>query len=164
MKQTETSSSLAVETPGSPSLVIVTDRGRFLAYSIDRSSHTPVPRLIESMDFVEGHMRLGEQVTDRAGSFPVTGSGGQANSAAERMTLVSELEMRSFRRVVERICAVLHEHRPESWAFAAPSEINGAILDGLPPAMKNRMDVNVKKDLVRVPPTELMSHLPDENH
>lgn len=141
-----------------PSLIIVADRGHLQAYAIDRSARAPTPRLIDSKDFSEGLQKLSEQVTDKAGGFPNTGSGGYANAAAERMTLTAELEMRSFRHAAERIASLLREHRPDAWAFAAPSEINRAILDGLHPTLRDRLAQNLPLDLINVPADELLGH------
>jgi hypothetical protein len=140
-----------------PSFLILADRGHLLAYALDHSTRTPTPRLIDSMDFIEGHQRLSEQVTDKAGAFPA-GNAGQATATAERMTLMAELEMRTFRHVAERITKLLETHRPKSWAFAAPGEINGAIIDGLDPKLHARLTKNVARDLTNVPPGELLGH------
>jgi Protein required for attachment to host cells len=140
-----------------PSLFVVADRGRLLAYAIDRSARAPAARLLDSADF-EGQQRLGQQVTDKAGAFPVAGSGGQANASAERMTLVAELEMRNFRRIAARITALLHEHHADAWSFAAPSEINAAIVKDLQPALRETLVQNLPRDLTRVPPGELLDH------
>jgi hypothetical protein len=112
--------------------------------------------LIDSSEFSEGRQKLSEQLTDKAGAFPA--GNGQATAAAERMTLTAELEMRTFRHIVERITALLREHHPETWAFAAPSEINGAILDGLDPALRGRLKQNLTRDLTRIPADELVEH------
>ena len=141
-----------------PSLLIVADRGQLLAYAIDRSTRMPSLRLIDSTEFAEGHQRLSEQVTDKAGAFPVTGSGGQANAAAERMTLVAELDTRTLRRVADRITALLKEHCVESWDFAAPAEINRAILNSLQPSLRERLAQNLPLDLTHVPSKELLGH------
>jgi hypothetical protein len=114
--------------------------------------------LVDSTEFAEGQQTLQEQFTDKAGSFPAGGTNGQGNSAPERMSLTAELEMRTFRQAAQRIIALLGEHRPESWGFAAPSEINGAILDGLPPHLLARLAENLPLDLTRTPADRLLEH------
>lgn len=137
-----------------PPILIVTDRGHFIAYQLNSDFK---PQKIDETKFAEGNEKLSEQVTDRAGGFPNGGSKGQGNSAAERMTLVAELEMRCFRHIAERIISVLEQaHGP--WAFAAPSEINGAILDGLPKNLKDRLKLNLTRDLTHTPATQLCDH------
>lgn len=141
-----------------PSLLFVADRGRFLTYTLDRTASRPRLDLIDVIELDEGRRRLGEQLTDRAGSFPVAGTGGQANGAAERMTLTAELEMRTFRDLAEQIILRVEERLPDTWGFAAPSEINGAILDGLPTDVQRRLTCNVKADLTNTPPQDLLKH------
>jgi len=139
-------------------MLIVADRGCLRAYRIDRSTRDPVPRLSNAVDFPEGHQRLGNQVTDKVGSFPVMGSGGRASAATERMTLMAELEARTFRHVADRIIALLQQHRPDAWGFAAPGEINGAILEDIPSGFRERLVQNLPRDLTHVRPGELLGH------
>lgn len=135
--------------------LIVADRGSLAAYEVDRTVKKPVARLVENKEFAESHLRLGEQVTDKAGAFP---SAGGATAAAERLTLAAELDARSIRRLSEHIAEWLKKHRPASWAFAAPAEINGAILDGVHPAFRERLTLNVRRDFIHVPAADLMDH------
>src|SRR4051794_28020333 len=115
-----------------PPFIIVADRGQLKAYRVERSDAGHLsPRLLLARDYAEPQQRFAEKFTDQAGAFPNGGSAGQGNSIAERMQLTAEGEMRAFRTIAGEITALLAEHRPERWGFAAPSEINGAILDGL---------------------------------
>jgi hypothetical protein len=139
-------------------LLIVADRGRLLAYAVDESPRGPAPILLNAVHFAEGQQRLGEQVTDKAGAFPMAGSGTHQNSAAERMKLVAELEMRTFRRAATCIAQLVKDLQPESWGFAAPSEINGAILDGIEPTVRARLAQNVARDLTNTPREKLLGH------
>ena len=137
-----------------PPILIVTDRGHFVAYKLLRGS---VPAVLDHATFSEGVDKLSEQVTDKAGGFPNGGSAGHGNSAAERMTLVAELEMRCFRHIGDHISKVL-EANPGTWGFAAPAEINSAILDQVPKPHLERMTLNLRKDLARVPATDVVDH------
>ncbi len=139
-----------------PPFLIIADRGRLIAYSLEKTVRGPAPRVVESIDFVEAHTRLGEQLTDKAGAFPA--GHGQATAAAERMTLETELDLRSFRVVADWITKLLEKHQPETWGFAAPSEINGAILDELRPELRQRLEKNVCRDLTKIPASELLAH------
>ena len=139
-----------------PSILIVADRGHFLAYSVIETPRGASARLVESSDLIEGHERLSEKLTDKAGSFPISGIGGNANSSAERMTLAAELECRTFRDIAKRIETIVNDKQPESWGFAAPSEINGAILDGIDTKIHQRLTRNLHRDLTRLPPQEML--------
>jgi hypothetical protein len=142
-----------------PPFIIVADRGLLKAYAVENTPARPaMPRLIGTLHLSEPHQRYAEKFSDQAGSFPNGGTGGQGNSVAERMTLDAEGEMRAFRRIAEEITALLQTHRPERWAFAAPSEINGAILNGLKPEWKERLSRNIPRDLVKIAAPELLAH------
>jgi hypothetical protein len=143
-----------------PELLIVADRGLLKAYQFDRPPNRgPMPRLVESLSIVETHGRYQDEYTDQAGAFPDNSSGGQANSIAERMSIETEQEARSFRRVASFITDLLKTHRPERWGFAAPPEINGAILNGVANDLQERLVCNIRKDLVKTPPEKLLAHL-----
>jgi len=139
-----------------PPLIIVTDRGRLLAYRSDENQHLEV---IDTLEIAEGLEKLSDLVTDNAGRFPNSGSPQHEGGSAERMPLIAELEMRAFAKIVQRITELCEQHRPHHWAFAAPSEINSAILDGLDPRWKNKITVNFDLDLVHEPAKNLVKRL-----
>jgi hypothetical protein len=142
-----------------PPLVLLADRGQFKAFEIEKTpSGSQTPRLVKSLQLQEAGQRYSEKFTDQAGSFPNGGTAGQGNSIAERMPLAAEEEMRGFRRLAGEIAEVLKSRQPERWAFAAPSEINGAILDGLPQEFRQSLTLNIRRDLVNTKDAELLSH------
>jgi hypothetical protein len=141
-----------------PPFLIVADRGRLRSYQVDRSVQNATPRLVESLDFVEGRAQLRELVTDKMGAFPNGGTNGHGNSPSERMPLVEELSARTIRNVAGRMSAILQKHAPDRWGFAAPSQINGAILDELPDQWKVNLSTNLPLDLTRIPARELLHH------
>lgn len=128
------------------SFFIVTDRGHLIAY---RKSENEALELAGESYFEEGNAKLSEIVTDQSGAFPVSGTPG--TSAYEDMPLEAELEVRCFRRISAAISALLEKHKPGWWGFAAPAEINGAILDHLPAKVREKISVNLKRDLVNTP-------------
>jgi hypothetical protein len=126
-----------------PPVLIVTDRGRLVAF---RTADGEKLQRIASVEFEEGNSKLSELVTDQAGAFPNTGSTG--TSAAERMPLVAEIEVRCFRKIVDTIHGILAAEKPRWWGLAAPSEIHGALVDFLDPADRECLSRQVRKDLV----------------
>jgi Protein required for attachment to host cells len=112
--------------------------------------------MVAEVTFSEGHERLSQQVTDQAGSFPAAGTAGRGNAAAERMSLIEEMDAQNFRRVGNCINHVLSSHHPEDWGFAAPSEINRAILEFVKPEFTGTLAQNVPKDLTKVPAYEVV--------
>jgi len=140
-----------------PPFLVVADRGSVKAFAVeDTLAHGSMPRLVESFDVSAAPERYLERFSDRAGSFPNGGSNGHGNSIAERMSLDAEWEVRAFREVGHRICDLLERYRPERWGFAAPSEINSAILDQLPDEKKHHLTRVVKHDLLKVDARQLI--------
>jgi hypothetical protein len=139
-----------------PSFLIIADRGRLIAYSCESESQRgSVPRVVAEVTFSEGHEKLSEQVTDQAGGFPDAGTAGRGNAAAERMSLIAEIDLQNFRRVGNYINHVLSSHHPSEWGFAAPSEINRAILEYVKPEFAGKLTQNLPKDLTKVPACEV---------
>lgn len=142
-----------------PPFIIVADRGQLKAFHVEGNNRGGfTPRLIALQKYYEPAQRYAEKFTDRAGAFPNGGTAGHGNAIAERMPLAAEEEMRAFRRLASEIEDLLRSHHPSHWAFAAPSEINGAILDGLPPHLHERLAINLPRDLVNIDATELLEH------
>lgn len=145
-----------------PSFLLVADRGGLKAYSVEPTpQHGPMPRLVAHHAIDDAHGRFADKFTDQAGGFPVTG--GQANAIAERQGLRMENDQRIFRQLAGHITALLREHQPTRWGFAAPAEISGAILAGVPAELHERLTRNVPRDLIKTEPSALLTHfdLPD---
>ncbi|HEY5894059.1 MAG TPA: host attachment protein [Chthoniobacterales bacterium] len=140
------------------SFLIVADRGCLKAFSIERTpTRGRVPRLVETFQVPEARERYQDKVTDQAGAFP-TGGPGQGTATGERLSFDAEVSLRAFRLLADRITSLLRRHQPERWSFAAPSEINGAILDEVVPELRTRIDRNVPRDLVKTPTAELLPY------
>ena len=111
------------------SLVVLADRGFVKGYEVKQSpAHGKAPHLLEEHELREAHERYRDKVTDQAGSFPSTESPGQANATAERMSMETEEDTRLFKAIAQRAENIIRRNRPQRWAFAAPEEINNAIL------------------------------------
>ncbi len=134
-----------------PSLLVVADRGVVKIYDLGGSAE--IPRLLGE-SHIDG-VRWRNRVTDQAGSFPSDVGG----ATEERMTAEAGEEMRAFREIGAHVVNFLNRHPRKLWLFAAPSEINAAILDHLPVDAKERLMRNLPLDLVNVPASELLAHL-----
>lgn len=142
-----------------PQLLIIADRGNIKAYRVEAvPGRGATAHLLESHRIEEAHGRYQDKFSDQAGSFPNGGTNGAANSIAERMTLDAEIQMRCFREAASLIMKILATYQPERWAFAAPSEINGAILDGLPSKMQQKLVQNVPKDILKIESNKLLNY------
>lgn len=122
---------------------------------VEDSGRSFTPRLIEELELT-GRQQVHETLTDQMGAFPTGGTAGQGNSAAERLNLANEHELRSCRQVVGRIVELLKEHQPSNWGLAAPGNINRTIVDGLPADARNRLSRNLPLDLTKMPPKEVL--------
>jgi hypothetical protein len=143
------------------SLVIVADRGSLKAYRVNETpTRGPSLQLVQALDFTDAHGRLVDKVSDLAGRFPVSDGvdGRHANSIAERTQLETETDRRIHKQLADQIVKVVSRTGKEGWSFAAPSEIHGAIVDLLPPAVRDRIVEHVKSDLVKIEPAKLPSH------
>lgn len=141
-----------------PSFIIVADRGSLKAFSIEETPNRgPMPRLADAFQVSAKPTRFAEQFEDQAGAFPKGGTNGQGNSTAERLTLENELEQRAYREVAQHIEDLISQHSPQTWGFAAPSEINRAILDDLRSETKSNLKKIVNRDLIHASTDELLT-------
>lgn len=129
-----------------PSIIIVANRGHLVAY---RKTDNGALEVIDSGSFAEGNSKISDIVTDQAGAFPV--SGGPGTGSYESLPLVAELEVRSFRKVADKIGEILDGDKGSWWGFASPSEINGAITDHLQERHRSKISINLKSDLTNSP-------------
>jgi Protein required for attachment to host cells len=143
------------------SLVIVADRGSLKAYRVNETpTRGPSLQLVQAFNVTEAHGKLIDKVTDLAGRFPVSDGRGarHANSIAERTQVETETDRRIYKQLADQIATITAGSGKEGWSFAAPAEIHSAVVELLPPAVRNRIVEHVKSDLVKVEPAKLLSH------
>jgi hypothetical protein len=139
--------------------IVVADRGTIKAFEVKQTpAHGAMPRLVLETNLKEAHERYRDKVTDQAGGFPAAGSGGNANAIAERQGMEAEEDARLFKSVAEQIEDIIRQYQPLSWSFAAPAEINPAILDRVPLDLRKILAQNVKRDLIKIPTDSLLQH------
>src|ERR1051326_4708854 len=151
------------------SFVIVTDRGGLKAYRVNETpTRGPSLQLVQAFNITDAHGKLMDKVSDQAGRFAVSdGAGGHhgASSIAERTRLEVETDRRIQKEVADqikkivahKIKKVVAQKEKRCWAFAAPAEIHSAMVEFLPPAVRDRIVEHVKSDLVKVEPAKLIS-------
>lgn len=137
-----------------PSLLYIADRGGLKIYRIEDAA----PHLLEFFPVDDARGRWRDHLTDRAGGFPASKTAGQGTSTAERLRLEAETDMRCLRKIAGRLQESLDEHAEARWSFAAPSELNDAILDGLASRYRSRLVQNVRADLLNIPEEDLATH------
>jgi hypothetical protein len=135
------------------SFLIVTDRGNLKAYRVEKAAAERPPRLqlVQAISLAEAHARTGEVNTDSAGRFPGLSATGDRHYEIEN-------DRRNVKHLAEYITTLLREHSPESWSFAAPSDINQPVLDQLEAGLRNQVVQNVQRDLVKLAPGDLLEH------
>jgi hypothetical protein len=140
-----------------PQFIIVADRGSVKAYRVEETANRGrVARLVNSAAFPEAHERLQDKVTDKAGASPVRA--GHSSSVAEKRNLEAETTARLVRQLSQQIVKVVLAHQAVRWSFAAPAEINAAVLNQISGEVLQRLTHNVKRNLVKLEPRELLAH------
>lgn len=143
------------------SLVIVTDRGSLKAYRVaETPTRGPSLQLVQAFDITDAHGKLIDKLTDVAGRFSGSDGAGRQHHGASiaESKLESETDRRIQKQLADQIVKIVSNNGKEGWSFAAPSEIHGAIVDLLPPAVRDRIVEHVKSDLVKIEPAKLSAH------
>ena len=141
------------------SLIIVTDRGSLKAYKVnDTPTRGPSLQLVTAFDTTEAHGRYQDKMTDQAGAFPSGSAPGHINSIAERTGIENESDRRIVKQLADSIVELLQREGKIGWSLAAPASIHSAVVDQLPPAIRNRIVEHVKSDLVKIEPAKLPGH------
>jgi hypothetical protein len=141
--------------------IVVADRGTVKAFEVQPTPNRgTAARLVMEKKLQEAHERYRDRFTDQAGAFPSTGSNGHGNAVAERPKMETEEDIRLFKAIAREVDKVIREHQPLSWSFAAPAEINPAILHYVPADLHRTLKQNVKRDLARIPCAQLIEHFP----
>ena len=145
------------------SFLIVADRGNLKAFRLEKLATERPPRLelVQALSITAAHQKLSELVTDQAGRFPV-GSGGMSQGRHQNAISESNLDLENDRRIQKELAArideILEREQPATWSFAAPPEINGAVLEKIAPPLRARLVENVAADLVNAQSRELVAH------
>jgi hypothetical protein len=80
------------------------------------------------------------------------------NSIAERTGIDIENDRRIFKQLADSIAEIVERQGKEGWSFAAPASIHAAVVDLLPPEVRDRIVEHVKSDLVKIEPAKLPGH------
>jgi Protein required for attachment to host cells len=146
------------------SLFIIADRGKLKAFRAEKARTGRAYRLdlVEAITLAEAHLSVRERFTDEAGSFPTqTGAGSrqtvQGNSIAERHYDIED-DRRSAKQLAKHINEILHREKPSGWSFAAPAEIQPAVLSEVEPGLREQLLERLPQDLVNVPANQLLEH------
>ncbi|GEM_PF-1436093 len=140
-----------------PDLIILANRAHIVAYRTNGGGHL---NLVDSLESMEGNMKISDLVTDQAAAFPTDEPG---TAAYEDMPLTEELEIRSLRQIAGKIDGILSREEPGIWGFAAAPELNEAILEQVDDEHRDRLACNLRLDLTKSPPAEVHGRFAGEN-
>lgn len=142
-------------------IIITTNLGHLKVYQIEKDigQSTPTVRLLQEVNFPDAHRNYDDMVTDQAGRFPVANG---INTGAMAIGEENDFELEVKRRLIEDIATRIEKFLQNGashadWNFAAPSQINKAILERLPSSTKERLRKNLDKDLTKIPPLKVLS-------
>jgi hypothetical protein len=139
-------------------IIVATDLGAFKAYRLDRTAlNTPRLELIEEMELVDGHGRLGDKVTDQAGRYSVPMQS-MAMSYGERQKIGLELKRRLIKQIAARLTRLASRRDVEEIYFSAASEVNEMILEEAGPQVRGKIEKNVASNLAKLDKKELLRH------
>src|SRR5437899_8062797 len=142
-------------------IIILSDSVIVKSYRVnDTPSRGSSLQLIQLFNITDAHGRLVYKVSDFAGRFPVSDGAGAhhgAASIAERTQIEVETDRRIHKELADQITKIVSSNGKEGWSFAAPAEIHSAIVELLPPAVRDRIVEHVKSDLVKMESAKLIS-------
>jgi len=141
-------------------IVVVTDLGSFKAYKLEANSFHKTPRLelIEEINFVEAHGRLGDRLTDLAGRYHAPTLGKWAAPWGERHNIELEQKRRLIKQVSHALAALLRRNTTDGCYLAASKEITHQIIAELPREARARIEKIVSSDLTKMEKSELLRH------
>ena len=149
--------------------IVTIDRGHLRIYAERTTPGQSTLGLeqVEAMDFPLGKQSYTDRDTDQAGRFQGSkhqgaGPGGptarQGMSIDERLPMEREESRRRAKEIAAAIDAFLKTRPDASWDFAAGPELNGAVLELISPAVRQRVRRSIAKDLVNQRVDEVRAH------
>ena len=139
-------------------LMIIADRGGLKAFETCKKEGEKPIVLLEQFVIDDMLGDFSDKMSDVAGNFPINGTAGKGHAASEKMTIKLEHEKRAVKKLVKDIEMLFKKYQPLAWDLAAASDINNAILNDLDLSTKAHLRHNLKKDLMKTPTNELISH------
>jgi hypothetical protein len=142
-------------------LIVIADLGHFKAYRLEEDANLGQPRLELIDDYqtsLPNHLR--EEVTDQAGRYRkgTVGAGQHYMSDGEQHNVDLERRRRAAKAVAKHLDELTQRENADAYYFAAPSEVNNSILEEMSPQVRSKIEKNVKADLTRVSPEQVIQH------
>jgi hypothetical protein len=142
-------------------LIITTDLGTFKAFEVIERLQASSRSLLDldSFETVHADNRISRRLANQAGQF---GKGATSFAAindganGERHNIQLEDNRRSLEIIASRIQEIVSDPKVDAWFFAAPAEINAAILNRVSATAKAKIVRNLKCNLVNAPKDDLI--------
>src|SRR4030095_3301407 len=139
-------------------VIITTDLGTFKAFRLDRTErNTPRLEIIEEIEFLDAHGRLGDKVTNPAGRWRVP-MRNMAMSYGELQKIELELRRRLVKQLAERIRNIVADRSVATCYFAARPAINEQLLEEAGPPVRGKIEKNLSCNLTNSDKDELLRH------
>ena len=141
-------------------IIITTDMGHFRAYKLSETARGRAKLdLLESYDAIEGQVKLGSKLSDKAGQFSRGGGEGKkAQGSGQPNNLEQEMQKQLVRMMARDINSLIEKEEYTAWCLAAPNKINGSIVRQLKPEVKTALIKNIKADLTTIDKSEIPEH------
>jgi hypothetical protein len=143
------------------SFLIIADRGNLKAFRVEAVPNGRARlNMVQGLTFADAHLKVSEKNTDISGRYSDNTAPNQAGGRHQASTWEKHPELetgkRLAREIAQQITTILEQEQPANWSFAAPGEINAAILAELAPNVRNQIAENLHLDLVNVPTNSLL--------
>lgn len=119
--------------------------------------------LINNLNYIDSHLKIGDVVSDSAGQFKGGGSqskggisAGGSTSLGESNHLEIHREEEIIKMIAKNISEVVEESNSTKWYMALPQSIYGRVFDKISANAKSKLEKSVEKDLVKIDKNELI--------
>lgn len=141
-----------------PKLLIIADLGSFKAYQLGTTPRgTPRLELLENTTLTDAHQRVVDRVTDLAGRRAPPARNAAAAPVGDDHNLKLETRRRLTRQLAEHLRRLARQHPEDSIWLAAHKAINRMLCEALPNGVRDRVEVNLARDLVKADSRELLA-------
>lgn len=142
-----------------PKLLIITDLGSLKAYQLGATPRgTPRLEPLEEIALTEAHQRVVDRVSDLAGRRAAPArNNNMAAPVGDDHNLKLETRRRLTREIAGHILRLARQHPEASLWLAAHKAINRPVCDALPNGVRERVELNLARDLVKADTRELLA-------
>ena len=139
-------------------LLIVADLGELKAYRVVKKEGifdnelkvSYVPEPITDLDYIAGHKKVQDLVSDEAGRF--------GHSHGEAHNLEKEIEKRTLKDIATDIDTIVSKEGAQKLLLAFPQVHFSELMEHLSPQTTQKILKGLPEDLIKTPRDKLLSH------